>query len=114
MTKKYYIEFEAGAFERQIQRGKITNKKRYYTQQIATMNELVESLDRLDDFSSLKIDAAKYRKLPGNTYGIDVTAMHRGDEVIFPHQKEAALLFLKELIFINSFCLQNAYFLVSL
>lgn len=97
MTKKYYIEFEAGAFERQIQRGKITNKKRYYTQQIATMNEVVESLDRLDDFSSLKIDAAKYRKLPGSTYGIDVTAMHRGDEVIFPHQKEAALLFLKEL-----------------
>ena len=97
MGNKYYIEFESSAFERQTQRGKISTKKRYYTQKIAMMNEVVESLDRLDDFSSLKIDASKYKKLPGSTYGIDVTAMHRGDEVIFPHQKEAALLFLKEL-----------------
>ena len=96
MGNKYYIEFESSAFERQSQRANIY-QRRYYTQKIAMMNKVVESLDRLDDFSSLKIDASKYKKLPGSTYGIDVTAMHRGDEVIFPHQKEAALLFLKEL-----------------
>lgn len=97
MKNKYYIEFEPNAFERQSQRGRISTRKRFYTQKIAEMNEVVESLDRLDDFSTLKIDASKYRRQDGSTYGIDVTNMHKGNEVIFPHQKEAALLFLKEL-----------------
>lgn len=95
--KKRKIRFESDAFDKYRSSAEQKNMSYPYTKQIAEMDKSVESLDRFDDFSSLKIHVSNYRKKDGDIYGIERTAFHPTNEVIFKHQKDAATLFLRDL-----------------
>ena len=96
--KKYRFDFESGAFERQNQRTRITNRKKYYTQEVAENNKTIDVLYRIDDFNSLKISPDTYKAVPGLDYGIAyANALHTTGKVILDHQQAAALQFLREL-----------------
>ena len=99
MEKTYYFIFNDDCFDRNSQRSNIARTKRPYNKTIYDMNKAVEDLDRYDDFDSLKIEAAKYEKSEeSGEYGIMLDrAKHIGNSVILPHQKAAAISFLKDL-----------------
>ncbi len=98
-NKKFHIEFDSKAFDKEIQRSKLSASVETYDKRIAEMNRMVEALDRYDDFAALKLDSSKYEKdSDADSYGIEeVFAIHHGGGVILRHQKEAALAFIKEL-----------------
>lgn len=95
--KDYSITFIDNAFDRDKSRSALSDTAVSYDKGIGSMNEKVEVLDRYDDFDSLKINPASYESGPGGGYGIPRRELHGGDDVILPHQKRAALAFLKEL-----------------
>ena len=99
MGKSYYFIFNDDCFDRNNHLSNIARQKRPYNKTIYDMNKAVEELDRYDDFDSLKIEADKYAKgeLSGE-YGITYdSAKHVDHSVILPHQKAAAIAFLKDL-----------------
>ena len=99
MPKTYYFIFDDHCFDRDNQRSDIARTKRQYNKTIYEMNKAVEELDRYDDFDSLKIDLDKYVKtdLSGD-YGIPYdSGKHVDRSVIFKHQSNAAISFLKDL-----------------
>ena len=99
MEKTYYFIFNDECFDRNSQRSNIARQKRPYNKTIYDMNRAVEELDRYDDFDSLKIDSSKYEKV-GDVidYGISLDrTKHTDNSVILPHQKAAAISFLKDL-----------------
>ncbi len=103
LNKDFVIRIDDGALDRvEAQKTGISNKRKPLTDKINECNSLVDALDRYDDFDTLKIDTKAYVK-NNNTgeYGIHYEEFGRHEnnlhnEVIFPFQKEAALLFLKE------------------
>lgn len=99
MEKTYYFIFNDECFDRNSQRSNIARQKRPYNKTIYDMNRAVEELDRYDDFDSLKIDPSKYEKV-GDVieYGISLDrTKHTDNSVILPHQRAAAISFLKDL-----------------
>ena len=96
--KKRKIRFDSDAFDKYRSSADQKSIMSYpYTKKIAEMEKDVESLDRFDDFSSLKIHVSNYKKKEGDVYGIERTSFHPTNEVIFKHQKDAATLFLRDL-----------------
>ncbi len=95
--KDYSITFIDNAFDRNKSYSALSDTAVSYDKGIGSMNEKVEVLDRYDDFDSLKINPASYESGSGGGYGIPRRELHGGDDVILPHQKQAALAFLKEL-----------------
>jgi len=96
MDEKFEIEIESSAFDAQGQSSNLQGR-RQYTRGVAEMQKTVEALDRYDDFGELKIGADKYEKTGKSAYGIPKTVDHAGGDVIFEHQKSAALQFLRDL-----------------
>lgn len=99
MEKTYYFIFNDECFDRNSQRSNIARQKRPYNKTIYDMNMAVEELDRYDDFDSLKIDPSKYERV-GDVieYGISLDrTKHTDNSVILPHQRAAAISFLKDL-----------------
>lgn len=94
--EKFKIEIDSSAFDAESQRGNLHGKKEY-TSGVAEMQRRIESLDRYDDFRSLKINPESYERALGEQYGIERGAVHSGGEVIFAHQKQAAISFLRDL-----------------
>lgn len=99
MPKTYYFIFDDHCFDRDNQRSDIARTKKQYNKTIYEMNKAVEELDRYDDFDSLKIDLDKYVKTDmSGDYGIPYdSAKHVDRSVIFKHQSNAAISFLKDL-----------------
>lgn len=99
MEKSYFFVFDDDCFDRDNQRGNISNTKRPFSKTVSQMNVAVEELDRYDDFESLKIDSEKYeRDAQSGEYGIPYdVSKHADRSVILGHQNNAAILFLKEL-----------------
>ena len=93
--KNYIIKFESDAFDRHNNAGKISSEVRNYSKEIKSMNEKADELDRFDDFDSLRIPSDRYEQTDGR-YGIARTAEHKSS-VIYEHQKQAALAFLRDL-----------------
>ena len=52
-NKKFHIEFDSKAFDKEIQRSKLSASVETYDKRIAEMNRMVEALDRYDDFAAL-------------------------------------------------------------
>lgn len=93
--KKYMIEFEPDAFDRHNDATRISSKIKNYSKDIHSMNILADELDRFDDFDSLRIPVDQYEHKNG-IYGIVRTAEHRSG-VIYAHQAQAALAFIRDL-----------------
>lgn len=96
MDEKFEIEIDGSAFDAQSQSSNLQGR-RQYTRGVAEMQNTVEALDRYDDFGELKIGADKYEKAARSVYGIPKSVDHAGGDVIFEHQKSAALQFLRDL-----------------
>lgn len=97
MDEKFEIEIDGSAFDASAQSSNLQGR-RQFTRGVAEMQKRVEALDRYDDFAELKIGADKYEKLKlKDEYGIEKNADHAGGDVIFEHQKKAALAFLRDL-----------------
>lgn len=102
IDREYIEEFELkvpqSAFNMDSNRSSLNTRPARYNREVAELSSAVEELDRHDDFSALKIDADKYRKKPSGEYGIEFDpAVHKGGQVIQPHQRKAAQDFLKRL-----------------
>lgn len=96
----YRIKFVAEAFVKDDERRDLSDTVVSYDAGIGRMNDEAEVLDRYDDFIALKIALNEYEnKTPDSqNYGIvRNNKIHRGDSVILPCQRDAALGFLKEL-----------------
>lgn len=89
----------AGAFSLTDNRSALATTIMGYDGEIKKMCELVEELDRYDDFAFLKIDSDKYQKSEeSGGYGIEFRPdVHLNGSVIQPHQLRAAADFLKRL-----------------
>ncbi len=86
-----------GKFTREELNASQTSSVEKYTEKVKKMEDAVDILDSYDDFGDLKIDVSTYERTPNSCgYGIQRTKIH-GADVIFDHQKNAALLFLKNL-----------------
>jgi hypothetical protein len=96
MEKSYFFVFNGDCFDRDNQRGNISNTKKPFNKTVSQMNGAVEELDRYDDFDSLRIDSEKYaRDAQSGEYGIPYDRSMHGRSVILNHQNIAAKQFLK-------------------
>ncbi len=95
ISRKFYIKFTVGAFDKEIERSGIYGCKKY-TKHVAEMNKAAEVLDRYDDFSSLTLLPSDYAQTT-TEYGIPKQKFHTGNERLLPHQAKATQAFLKEL-----------------
>ena len=91
----FELNFDDNAFVEKRQEALISHEATSYTKEIMEMNNVVETLDRYDDFSSLKINPSQYEQVGSSEYGIVRKA--RQECAIYPHQQDAALTFLREL-----------------
>lgn len=98
ITENFELKIAAGAFNMDSNRSSLNTRPARYNRELAELSSAVEELDRHDDFSALKISADKYRKKTAGGYGIEFDpSVHKGGQVIQPHQKKAAQDFLKRL-----------------
>ncbi|MCM1545881.1 MAG: DEAD/DEAH box helicase [Clostridiales bacterium] len=96
--EEFELKVPASAFNMDSNRSSLNTRPARYNREVADLSSAVEELDRHDDFSALKIGAEKYRKKAGGEYGIEFdSAVHKGGQVIQPHQRKAAQDFLKRL-----------------
>ena len=96
--EEFELKVPATAFNMDSNRSSLNTRPARYNRELAELSSAVEELDRHDDFSALKIDADKYRKSGSGEYGIEFdSAVHKGGQVIQPHQRKAAQDFLKRL-----------------
>ena len=95
INKKYVIEFDDSAYDKQGQSSNFSGKIREYNGRVYKMNDYVNELDRFDDFDSLKIPLDQYEN-KGGEYGIRRNTEHKG-YVIYDHQAKAAQAFLRDL-----------------
>ena len=97
-NKEIKFNFEGAAFDPGNERLRIRGNRYEYNHDISTTNELVEVLDRLDDFAVLQIPVEKFKKQKDSKFGIEFNPhIHYSGEVILPEQKKTALEFLKSL-----------------
>ncbi|MDE6691539.1 MAG: hypothetical protein K2K04_06160, partial [Clostridia bacterium] len=96
--EEFELKVPATAFNMDSNRSSLNTRPARYNREVAELSSAVEELDRHDDFSALKIGADKYRKSGSGAYGIEFdNAVHKGGQVIQPHQRKAAQDFLKRL-----------------
>ena len=96
--EEFELNVPATAFNMDSNRSSLNTRPARYNREVAELSSAVEELDRHDDFSALKISADKYRRTVADGYGIEFDpAVHKGAQVIQPHQKKAAQDFLKRL-----------------
>lgn len=96
--EEFELKVPATAFNMDSNRSSLNTRPARYNRELAELSSAVEELDRHDDFSALKIGADKYRRSGSGAYGIEFdNAVHKGGQVIQPHQRKAAQDFLKRL-----------------
>ncbi len=96
--EEFELKVPASAFNMDSNRSSLNTRPARYNHEVAELSSAVEELDRHDDFSTLKISADKYKKHGSGEYGIEFdSSVHRGGQVIQPHQRKAAQDFLKRL-----------------
>ena len=93
--KDFELKFSKEAFNIAFAHSNLSNEIKPYTQKIKEMNDVVEALDRYDDFSNLKIKTKQYEYDPEFEYGI--MRAEGQPETIYAHQQKAAKRFLSEL-----------------
>lgn len=100
-NKQINFDFSDSQFEdnKEDERNRLRQGNIYhFNKDINNLSLDAEELDRVDDFKSLKIPLDSYEKKEGSNYGIEFNeAVHKTDNVILPHQKAAAEIFLKSL-----------------
>ena len=96
---EYKLTFSNSAFNAGDISG-ITKTWKNYTHTIKNANETVRSLDRYDDFATMKLNVGQYRaESPDSKYGIPFDRNIHSDSgsVITEHQYDAAHAFLQKL-----------------
>ena len=96
---EYKLTFARGAFNASDISG-ITKNWKLYTSNIKKMNGTVKSLDRYDDFATMKVGVGQYKaKSEDSKYGIPFDRAVHGEtgNVVAKHQYNAAHAFLQKL-----------------
>lgn len=91
MTK---VKFDNGAFKVEQNHNNLSTKSQEYTEKVREMNSVVDTLDRYDDFSNLKIKVNQYEFDRDTGYGIIKAVGH--NHAIIRHQQKAAQRFLSD------------------